>query len=69
MIPDDSEYQAVDLTLEYKVARVAGEEFILPSRYQLTFRTDQACEANEATYTAYRKFSADATIQFEGDRE
>jgi hypothetical protein len=69
MIPDNSEYQAVDLTLDYKPARVAGQEFILPSRYQLNFRTDQLTAANEAEYTAYRRFSADATIQFEGDNQ
>lgn len=69
MIPDKSEYQAVDLTLDYKPARVAGQEFILPSRYQLNFRTDSISAANEAEYTAYRRFSADASIQFEGDQQ
>ena len=69
MIPDKSEYQAVDLTLDYKAARVAGQEFILPSRYELNFRTDSVNAANAAEYTAYRRFSADASIQFEGDQQ
>jgi hypothetical protein len=69
MIPDNSGYPNVDLTLDYKAARVAGQEFILPSRYQLNFRTDQANAANEAEYTAYRRFAAEATIQFEADKE
>ncbi len=67
MIPDKSEYQSVSLTLDYKAARVAGQEFILPSRYELNFRTDSVNAANAAEYTAYRRFSADATIQFDGD--
>jgi hypothetical protein len=69
MIPDNSEYQAVNLTLDYKAARVAGQEFILPSHYQLTFRTDRANAVNEAEYAAYRRFSAEATIQFEDDKQ
>jgi hypothetical protein len=69
MIPDKSEYQAVDLTLDYKPARVAGQEFILPSRYQLNFRTDQLTAANEAEYTAYRRFSADVTVKFEDEAQ
>lgn len=68
MIPYDSEYQAVDLTLDYKAARVADREFILPSHFALNYRTPDHEQANAADYTNYRRFSADATIQFEGDQ-
>jgi hypothetical protein len=66
-IPDNSQYQAVDLTLDYKPAQVAGQEFILPSHYVLNLRTPAFNAANEAEFTAYRRFSANATIQFGAD--
>lgn len=69
MIPSDSAYQALDLTLDYKPARVAGREFILPSHFVLNYRTDGAVVASSADYTNYRRFSADATVKFEGDTQ
>lgn len=32
MIPSDSEFHSVDLTLDYKAAEVAGRQFVLPSQ-------------------------------------
>ncbi len=65
MIPWDSQYQAVELTLDYKAARVAGREFILPSHFVLNYRTDEIAGASAGDYTSYRRFSADTTIQFQ----
>jgi hypothetical protein len=69
MIPFDSRYQALDLTLDYKAAQVAGRDFILPSHFALNFRTDEVIVANAGDYTNYRRFSADATVKFEGDTQ
>jgi hypothetical protein len=69
MIPFDSRYQALDLTLDYKAARVAGRDFILPSHFALNFRTDEVIVANSGDYTNYRRFSADTTVKFEGDTQ
>jgi len=69
MIPDDSEYQAVDLAVDYKPAQVAGREFILLYHFVLSYRTPDHEQANSGDYTNYRRFDADATIQFEGDKQ
>jgi hypothetical protein len=65
-IPRNSEYMNAALTLDYKPANVAGREFVLPSHYQLHFQMARGLEMSEAEYTDYRRFSADATVQFEG---
>jgi len=69
MIPADSPYQDLDLTLDYKAARVAGRDFILPTHFVLNYRTDEVVVASSGDFTNYRRFSADATIQFEGDTQ
>jgi hypothetical protein len=66
-IPGDSEYTSASLTLDYKAAQVAGREFILPAHYLLHFEMLRGFATNEAEYTAYRRFSADTAIQFEGE--
>jgi hypothetical protein len=68
-IPRDSEYTNASLTLDYKPAMVAGHEFILPAHYLLHFQMVKGFEMNDAEYTACRKFSADATVKFEGDAQ
>jgi hypothetical protein len=71
MIPAHSEIQALDLTLDYKAAQVAGQEFILPSHFVLHFlnTVEDRQHIHDAVYSAYRRFSADAAIQFEGDKQ
>jgi hypothetical protein len=71
MIPDYFDIQAVDLTLDYKAAQVAGQEFILPSHFMLHYRnfTDDRQHTNEGRYSAYHQFSANAAIQFEVDKQ
>ena len=64
-IPADSEYTGADLTLDYKPARVAGQEFILPSHSRVDFQMLRGRATNDAEYRSYRRFSADSTIQFE----
>jgi len=66
-IPADSEYIGADLTLDYRPAPVAGQEFILPAHYLLHFQMVKGFVTNDAEYTAYRRFSADVTVKFESD--
>jgi hypothetical protein len=54
-------------TLDYKPAKVAGREFILPAHYFLHFQMVKGFVTNDAEYTAYRRFSADATVKFGND--
>ncbi|HEY3826942.1 MAG TPA: hypothetical protein VGL82_20435, partial [Bryobacteraceae bacterium] len=67
-IPKHSEYINAALTLDYKPEQVAGHESILPAHYSLHYQMVKGLVINEAEYTNYRKFSADATIEFEGDK-
>ncbi len=66
LIPDQFPIQSVDLTLDYKAAQVAGREFILPSHLVLHYvdHEDDRQHTNDGRYSAYRRFSADATLQF-----
>lgn len=67
-LPKDSEYLNVNLTLDYKPEQVAGQEFILPAQYRLQYQMRNGMSIDLANYTNYRKFSADATIEFEGNK-
>lgn len=67
-IPKHSEYINAALTLDYKPEQVAGHEFLLPAHYLLQYRMTHGFVVDDAEYRNYRKFSADATIQFEGDK-
>lgn len=67
-IPRNSEYLNASVTLDYKLANVAGKEFVLPSHYQMHFQMVTGLKMSSAEYTDYRRFSADATVKFEGDR-
>jgi hypothetical protein len=65
-IPAISEYKTADLTLDYKAARVAGQDYILPSHFVLHFRVAGGEVTNSAVYRSYRKFGADSTVRFDG---
>ena len=67
-IPKNSSYVNAALTLDYKPAQVAGRESILPAHYSLHYQMRNGMAAYFAEYANYRKFTADATIQFEGDK-
>jgi hypothetical protein len=64
-LPADSDFKSVELTLDYKPSRVAGQEFILPSHYLLEARKVDGDLMNEAEYKSYRRFGSDATIEFD----
>ncbi len=67
-IPETSSYQSLELTLNYKLIRVADREFMLPSDFKLTSRQRDGSSRLDieldAQYKDYRRFTADATIQF-----
>jgi len=77
-IPKDSEYKALDLTVDFKPTEVAGREFTLPFHYHLYSRKLAGAlgqvpagrvpivseTTNEADYKAYRRFDADSSITF-----
>jgi hypothetical protein len=67
-IPKNSQYVNAGLTLDYKPEQVAGHESLLPAHYSLHYQMSKGVAWYEAEYSNYRKFSADATIQFEGDK-
>lgn len=68
MIPENFEMQLFDLTLDYKPAKVAGHEVILPSRFVLHYRdfADDRQHTDDGQYSAYLQFSVDATTEGEG---
>jgi hypothetical protein len=67
-IPKNSQYINAALTLDYKPEQVAGHESVLPAHYSLHYQMRDGMAWYMADYTDYRRFSADATIQFEGDK-
>jgi hypothetical protein len=67
-IPNNSEYVNAALTLDYKPQQVAGHESMLPAHFDLHYQMRQGMAWYVAEYTNYRKFSADATVQFDGDK-
>ncbi len=67
-IPKGSEYVNAALTLDYKPAQVAGREFVLPAHFSLHYQMVLGMAWYEAGYSNYRKFSADATVKYEGDK-
>jgi hypothetical protein len=69
MFPADSRYQALELMVDYKPTRVAGQEFILPSHFVLSYRTDELSQSNTADFMQYRRFGADTSIQFDSDAQ
>lgn len=68
-IPANSEYKAANLTLDYKAARVAGQDYILPSHFVLHYVMAGGEVTNSAVYKSYRRFSADSTVRFDGDTQ
>ncbi len=71
-IPASAGYRSVRLSVNYKPARVAEQEFVLPSSFEeATVRTEgdnQTAERITAKYVDYRRFSAESAIQFGGAR-
>jgi hypothetical protein len=66
-IPAKSGYEALSLKLNYERTDVAGQQFVLPSDFELNTRwRDGTSEEADAKYNNYRRFTADEAIQFGG---
>jgi hypothetical protein len=71
MIPDQSDIRSLELALDYRATQVGGRDFILPSHFVLHYmdaREDRR-HTNDGRYSGCRRFGADASIQFEGDKQ
>jgi len=66
-IPRESGYRTVALTLDYKPARVADREFLLPARFSMRYEMNSGGAIIGAEYKSYKRFSADSTIRFGDD--
>lgn len=66
-IPPASEYRELDLAVDYKLATVAGRQFMLPAHSRLYTRTPGGEIVTETDYRSYRRFSSDAVITFENE--
>ena len=66
-IPRRSEYKLLTLTLDYKTAKVAGKEYLLPSRFNMRYEMTGNGAVIGAEYHSYRRFSADSTVKFDDD--
>ncbi len=66
-IPTSSEYRALSLTLDYKPAKIAGREHLLPSGFLLHYQTTRNGAMIDAEFKSCRQFSADSTVTFDDD--
>ncbi len=73
--PSDSEFIWIDLTLDYKAAKIGGREFVLPSRFELQWhrhlpnamrKTGRLAEDSsvQAEYKNYRGYSAQSSVSY-----
>jgi hypothetical protein len=75
--PHNSEFKGIDLTLDYKAAKIDGREYIFPYRFDVQWhRQNQTTLANahplleesrvRAEYKDYRSFSAQSAVIYSG---
>jgi hypothetical protein len=70
MIPDKSDIRTLDLALDYRATSVGGRDFVLPFRFVLHYmdsREDRQ-HTNDGRYSGCRRFGAEASVRFEGDK-
>jgi len=65
-IPADFSVQKVILLLDYDFIDVGGRHYLLPLHSETLLEAPPFQHRNETDFLAYRKFSADATITFDG---
>jgi hypothetical protein len=64
-IPPSFPIQQVSSTLDYDLAEIGEQKFMLPLRAVMRMREGRSLFKNEVEFRLYRKFSAEATISFE----
>lgn len=66
-IPVSFPIQQASTILDYDVANIGGNDFILPLRAEIRMREGKMLSRNEVEFRLYRKFGAEATITFTPD--
>jgi hypothetical protein len=67
-IPPDFPVQEVGLVLDYEYTRIGEGDYLLPLEFELRSREGAHQIKNDVTYEAYRKFTADTNITFDGQK-
>jgi hypothetical protein len=65
-LPPDFPVRKVDLLLDYDFIDVGGRHYLLPLHSETLLDAPPFQHRNETDFLVYRKFSADATITFDG---
>jgi len=65
-LPIDFSVQTVNILLDYDFIDVGGTHYLLPLHSETVLVAPPFQHRNETDFLAYRKFSADATITFDG---
>jgi hypothetical protein len=66
-IPPGFPINTVRLALDYDFVVINGNRFVLPTHLEMHSSEPAYSSWNQTTYTAYRKFGADANISFEAE--
>ena len=64
-IPRDFPIQEVKTELTYDVAKISGQEYILPLKWEMHSRDGKYLSWNSAEYALYRKFETTTTLTFD----
>jgi hypothetical protein len=64
-VPADFPVQDISSRLDYDYQDIGGSQFLLPLATQLTSRVDGYMTQNDAEFTHYKKYSADAAITYD----
>jgi hypothetical protein len=66
-VPRGFPLSAASTSVEYSYAEIAHRRYLLPSKAIVRISGDQDNKRNEVSFDSYRKFSSDATINFEDE--
>ncbi len=64
-IPADFPVQDVKTQLTYAVAKISGQEYLLPLKWEMHSRDGKYLAWNSAEYALYRKFETTTTLTFD----
>jgi hypothetical protein len=64
-IPPSFPVNEASTTLDYDYTEISGQQYLLPLRAVMRMRSGKLLTRNDVEFRMYRKFSAEATINFE----
>ena len=64
-IPADFPIRAAETQLDYDMAELSGQKFLLPSSAQVIMAGDDRLTKNDERFAVYRKYSAESDIKFD----